>query len=107
MSFVKLPEGGRIEVELDADQVEAYVRDAIDREVRRQVERALPSYRVYEMARDQSRDLIRSAIDAALCLPPSAERPHESMAAAVQYWLDRREGWVARQIKRAVRAAPK
>ena len=51
MKMVRLPEGGRIQVELDPEQVEVYVRAAIDREVRAHVEKSLPTYAVRDMLR--------------------------------------------------------
>jgi hypothetical protein len=97
MRMVRLPEGGRIQVELDPEQVEVYVRAAIDREVRAYVEKSLPTYAV----RDMMRGILRDRVDQILRtgLEPD-DRIHDRVALAVGKWLDAREGWVARVVRK-------
>ena len=97
MRMVRLPEGGRIQVDLDPEQVEVYVRAAIDREVKAHVERSLPTYAV----RDMMRGILRDRVDQILRtgLEPD-DRIHDRVAMAVGKWLDARDGWVARVVRR-------
>lgn len=97
MKMVRLPEGGRIQVDLDPEQVEVYVRAAIDREVKAHVERSLPTYAV----RDMMRGILRDRVDQILRtgLEPD-DRIHDRITMAVGKWLDAREGWVARVVRR-------
>lgn len=97
MRMVRLPDGGRIQVDLDPEQVEVYVRAAIDREVKAHVERSLPTYAV----RDMLRGILRDRVDQILRtgLEPD-DRIHDRVALAVGKWLDAREGWVARVVRR-------
>ena len=100
MSFVKLPEGGRIEVQLNEEQVQLFIEQEIKRQVRARLDKFLQMWDIKEIVRGQTRDLINNIIREVLPVNYVEEHPHDAMATAVGMWLDRREGWVAKQLRR-------
>ena len=102
MKFVNLPEGGRIEVELNEEQVQLFIEQEIKRQVRARLDRFLQVWNIKELVRNQTRDIINNMIQEVLPLN-SEEHPHDAMSTAVGMWLDRRQGWVATQLRRGQR----
>lgn len=102
--FVKLPEGGRLEIELDPEQVEVYVRAAIDREARQRVERVMHRDVLYSLINNYAREWVHNTLGTYLAPKPD-ERPHDAFERAVARWLTSREGWVAKVLRRKTATA--
>lgn len=99
VKFVRLPTGGRIEIELDDEQVQIFVKEEIKRQISEYIKTFIPIYRVQEIVREQTKSLINDVFE--LVITKSiAETPHEYVGRAVAFWLESRQGWVAKQLRR-------
>ena len=94
--FVSLPEGATIAVTLTAEQVDLYVQEAIDRDIKAHVLRILDPHQI----RAAARGIIAAWVHDTLGPVAPSGDVRTDIAAAVVAWLDARPGWVARQLRR-------
>jgi uncharacterized membrane-anchored protein YjiN (DUF445 family) len=99
IKFVKLPTGGRIEIELDEEQVQLFVKEEIKRQVGEYINKWIPISSIKDMIRDQSREIIKEALS--YVIPSSlADDPREFAEKAIALWMESRQGWIAKQLRR-------
>lgn len=101
--LVRLPEGGRIEIELDAEQVEVFVRAAIDRHVKQRVGNVMLHSELRSLIKSYAREWVHNALEVSLSPTEEGERPHDAFERAVKKWLEAREGWVAKVLRRGAK----
>jgi hypothetical protein len=99
IKFVKLPTGGRIEIELDEEQVQLFVKEEIKRQVGEYINKWIPISSVKDMIRAQSREIIREALNYVI---PSTlvNDPQDFVSKAISLWMENRQGWIAKQLRR-------
>ena len=100
MSLVKLPEGAvRIQVEIDADALDALVKAEVDRRIGVYFESKK------WMFEQHWRDVVKARADRFLA-GVVGEPSLTPVEALVHNWLERREGWVAKMLRRKRLAEP-
>ena len=101
----KLLEDGRVrvEIELDAEALELFVRDAVERQVSMRL--ASSSFMSESSLRNASRSMLNQHVREAFGMVIPQMPPGDAFERAVQLWLDRREGWVAKMLGRVVKSS--